>query len=204
MRGKVEEVVTAIAKGLGLSQDWGVVGSDGVPDGPADKAGLHLQDIVCAVDDRQIAGLPGFTAALSLHSPDTLLRLDVLRGPQKVSLYVPAVRQDDGQNDLANLDAHSLLDRLGVYVVDLNDRLRAALPDLRFPSGVIVVAQSSDLNSASSRLRAGDIIHTLNQTPIDSVQQLRAMLRDLRLDQAAVLQIERAGKLQYVAFDWGD
>jgi S1-C subfamily serine protease len=93
------------------------------------------------------------------------------------------------------------VDRLGVYVVDLNDRLRAALPDLRFPSGVIVVAQSSELNSASSRLRAGDIIHTLNQTPIDSVQQLRAILRDLRLGQAVVLQIERAGKLQYVAFD---
>jgi serine protease Do len=165
---------------------------------------LHLQDIVCAVDDRQIAGLPGFTEALYLHSPDTPLKLDVLRGPQKVSLRVPALRQYDVENDLVNLDAHSLLDRLGVYVVDLNDRLRAALPDLRFPSGVIVVAQSSELNSASSRLRAGDIIHTLNQTPIDSVEQLRAMLRGLRLGQAVVLQIERAGKLQYVAFDWGD
>ena len=30
----------AIAKGLGLSQDWGVVVSDVVRDGPADKAGL--------------------------------------------------------------------------------------------------------------------------------------------------------------------
>ena len=114
------------------------------------------------------------------------------------------MQQDDGENDLVNLDAHSLLDRLGLYVVDLNDKVRAALPDLRFPSGVIVVGQSSEPNSATSRLRAGDIIHTLNQTPIDSVEQLRAMLRGLRLGQAVVLQIERAGKLQYVAFDWGD
>ena len=91
-----------------------------------------------------------------------------------------------------------------MYVVDLNDKLRAALPDLRRPSGVIVVAQSSELNSAISGLRAGDIMHTLNQIPIDSVTQLRAMLRDLRLGQAVVLQIERAGKLQYVAFEWGE
>jgi serine protease Do len=98
----------------------------------------------------------------------------------------------------------SLLDRLGLYVVDLNDKARAALPDLRFPSGVIVFAQSSELNAATPRLRTGDIIHTLNQTPIDSVQQLRSMLRDLRLGQAVVLQIERAGKLQYVAFDLDD
>jgi serine protease Do len=91
-----------------------------------------------------------------------------------------------------------------VYVVDLNDKVRAALPDLRFPSGVVVVGQSSEPNSATSRLRAGDVIHTLNQTPIDSVEQLRAMLRGLRLGQAVVLQIERTGKLQYLAFDWGE
>jgi serine protease Do len=204
IQANIQEITPAIAKGLRLSQDWGVVVSDVVLDGPAGKAGLRLQDIVYAVDDRQIAGLPGFTAALYLHSPDTPLKLDVLRGPQKVSLCVPALQHDDVQNDLVNLDANSLLDRLGVYVVDLNDRARAALPDLRSPSGVIVVAQSSELNSATSRLRADDIIHTLNQTPIDSVKQLRAMLRDLRLGQSVVLQIERAGKLQYVAFDWGD
>jgi serine protease Do len=204
IQANVQEITPALAKGLGLSRDWGVVASDVVPHGPADKAGLRLQDIVYAVDDRQIVGLPGFTAALYLHSPDTPLKLDVLRGSQKVSLCVPALQQDDVEDDLVNLDANSLLDHLGVYVVDLNDRVRAALPDLRFPSGVIVVAQSSELNSATSRLRAGDIIHTLNLTPIDSVKQLRAMLRDLRLGQAVVLQIERAGKLQYVAFDWGD
>lgn len=204
IQASVQEITPAMARGLGLSQDWGVVVSDMAPDGPADKAGLHLEDIVYAVDDRQIAGLPGFTAALYLHSPDTPLKLDVLRGPQKVSLRVHALQQDDVENDLVNLDAHSLLDHLGVYAVDLNDKVRAALPDLRFPSGVVVVGQSSEPNSVTSRLRAGDIIHTLNQTPIDSVEQLRAMLRGLRLGQAVVLQIERTGKLQYVAFDWGE
>ncbi len=44
----------------------------------------------------------------------------------------------------------------------------------------------------------------LNDLGRRSVEQLRAMLRGLRLGQAVVLQIERAGKLQYVAFDWGD
>src|SRR5260370_30785491 len=55
-----------------------------------------------------------------------------------------------------------------------------------------------------SRVLRYGLVHTLNQTPIDSVEQLRAMLRVLRLGQAVVLQIERTGKLQYVAFDWGD
>ena len=205
IQANAQEITPTMAAGLGLSQDWGVLISDLVPDGPADKAGLQVQDIVYAVDGREIAGLPGFTAAMYLHSQDTPLKLDALRGTQKVSLLIGAQQQHDVEDDLVNLvDGHSLLDRLGVYVVDLNDKLRAALPDLRRPSGVIVVAQSSELNSAISGLRAGDIMHTLNQIPIDSVTQLRAMLRDLRLGQAVVLQIERAGKLQYVAFEWGE
>ena len=205
IQANAQEITPTMAEGLGLSQDWGVLISDLVPAGPADKAGLQVQDIVYAVDGREIAGLPGFTAAMYLHSQDIPLKLDVLRGTQKISLRIDAQQQHDVEDDLVNLvDGHSLLDRLGVYVVDLNDKLRAALPDLRRPSGVIVVAQTSELNSAISGLRAGDIMHTLNQIPIDSVTQLRAMLRDLRLGQAVVLQIERAGKLQYVAFEWGE
>ncbi|WP_334270622.1 PDZ domain-containing protein [Edaphobacter sp. HDX4] len=195
-----------MAKGLGLSEDWGLIISDVIPDGPAGKAGLQVQDVVYAVDGRRIAGLPGFTAALYLHARDKPLKLDVLRGTQKVSLLVSAKLPSDAHDDLVNLvDAHSLIGRLGVYVADLHDnKVRAALSDLRIPSGVVVVAQSSELNSVTYGLREGDIIHSLNQTPVDSVEQLRSMLRDMKLDQAVALQIERAGKLQYVAFDWDD
>jgi type II secretory pathway component PulC len=45
---------------------------------------------------------------------------------------------------------------------------------------------------------------SLNQTPIASVQQLITLLHSMKPEQAVVLQIERAGKLEYVAFDWGD
>jgi type II secretory pathway component PulC len=66
------------------------------------------------------------------------------------------------------------------------------------------VAQSPGLNSYTSSLHAGDIVISLNQTPIASVQQLIAHLDSMKPEQAVVLQIERAGKLEYVAFGWGD
>ena len=45
--GIVAQTITpAIAKGLGLPQDWGVIASDVTPDGPADKAGLKSGDII--------------------------------------------------------------------------------------------------------------------------------------------------------------
>jgi serine protease Do len=205
IQASAQEITPPLAEGLGLSQDWGVVISDVVPDGPAAAAGLRVEDIVYSVDGRQIVGLPGFTASLYLHPPDEALLLDVLRGSQKLSLVVPAFQHHDEEDDLADfINPQNLIGRLGVFVLDFDDRVHGALPNVRIASGVVVVAQSPELNSYTSRLRAGDILHSLNQRPIESVQQLRSMLHRMKPGQAVVLQIERTGKLQYLEFDWGD
>ncbi|MCU1222358.1 MAG: peptidase and chymotrypsin/Hap [Edaphobacter sp.] len=200
-----QEITPTLAQGLSLSQDWGVIISDVSPEGPAAAAGLETGDVVYSVDGRRIAGLPGFAAALYLHAPDQALPLDVLRGSQKLSLVVPAAQHHDKADDLKDfIDPQNLVSPLGVFVHDLDDDLRNAFPHIRIASGVIVVAQSPDLNSYTSSLRAGDILHAVNQTSIESVDQLRSMFRAIKSGQSMVLQIERAGKLQYVSFEWGD
>jgi len=201
-----QEITPTLAEGLGLPQDWGAVISDVAPDGPAAAAGLRAGDVVLSVDHRRITGLPEFVAALYKHSPDKIVQVDVLRGPKKMSLVIPALQDDDKREDLTDLiDPHELIGRLGVFVHDFDDTARDVLSDnVRIPSGVVVVAQSPELNSYTSSLRAGDIVHNLNQEPIKSVHQLRSLLLSIKSGQAVVLQIERGGKLQYISFDWGD
>jgi serine protease Do len=200
-----QEITPYLAGGLGLSQDFGVILADITPKGPADTAGLKIGDVIYSVDGQRIAGLPDFATALYLHAADQPLRIDVLRGSQKVSLVVPAKQHQPESGDLADfIDPQNLSGHLGVFVHDFDDKIRGALPDARIASGVVVVAQSPALNSYTSSLRAGDILHSVNQTPIESVHQLRSTLHTMKTGQPVVLQIERAGKLQYVAFDWGD
>ena len=45
------------------------------------------------------------------------------------------------------------------------------------------------------------MIHSLNNTPIDSAEQLRTLVRQLEKSAPVVLQVERAGQLQYLAFE---
>jgi serine protease Do len=90
---------------------------------------------------------------------------------------------------------------LGILALDLNDQLRSVIGDLRISSGVVVVGRAAEFNSADSGLQAGDVIHSLNRTPIDSVVTLRTAVRALKPGDAVVLQIERGGGLEYLAFD---
>jgi serine protease Do len=73
--------------------------------------------------------------------------------------------------------------------------------DLRIASGVVVVGRAADLIVPETGLTTGDIIHSLNTTPVDSAEQLRTLTRQLKGGQPVVLQIERGGQLQYLAFE---
>lgn len=167
--------------------------------GPADSAGLKVQDVVVAVDGRPILGLPGFSAALYVHPPDEVVRLEILRGAEKMSLSVPALQHHDKTDQLADfIDPNSRVGKLGIYAMDFDDRLRAAMPDVRISSGVVVLGQSLDLSALTGNLHAGDIIHAVNRVPIQSTEELRSALRQLKPGDPLVLQIERQGQLQYV------
>jgi serine protease Do len=200
-----QEITPTLAAGLGMSRDWGVVIADLAPSGPAAAAGLGVQDIIDAVDGRQVVGLPGLAAALYLHPADEDLKLEVLRGRQRISVVVPAVQRRDVRYDLADfIDPRNAIDGLGVFMVDLDERFRSPLAITRKSSGVVVIARSPGLNTYTSDLLPGDVVYQINQQTAGSVQQVRSLLQPMKPGQPVVLQIERGSQLQYLAFEWGE
>lgn len=195
-------ITCAMAEGLGLAQNWGVVIVDVIPRGPAAAAGIKPDDVISAIDGHPMLSLPGFTAALYQHLPAQVLKIDVLRGAQKLSFNVPAVLVRDCMDHLADVadPTKSHIEALGIVGLSVDDNVRSLLPDLRVRTGVIVAGRAPALNSVSTGLQQGDVIHFLNRTPIESVDQLRSEVAKLKPRDAAVLQIERLGQLQYLAF----
>jgi serine protease Do len=198
----VQEITPNLAAGLHLARTWGVIIDDVKPDGPAASAGLQIQDIVLMADDRRIDTLPSFSASLYLHRLDQVLRLEVLRGTERKTLFVPAVEHRDQVDQLldAALPERSLVARLGILAVDLTDDLRSAIGTLRISTGVLVVGRAADLLLPDNGLQAGDVVHQLNTIPIDSVQSLRNALNTLKRDDPVAIQLERDGGLMYVSF----
>jgi serine protease Do len=197
-----QEITPDLAEGLHLSQRWGVMVVDVKPDGPAAAAGLQIQDIILSADDRRIETLPSLSAALYLHRLDQVVKLEVLRENEKKMLYIPAIEHRDHMDEL--LDAinpeNSLIPRLGVLAIDLTDDLRSRL-GLRIPTGVVVVGRAADLILPDTGLQAGDIIHQLNNMPIDSMDTLRGAIQALKPGAPVALQVERSGGLEYVSFE---
>jgi serine protease Do len=198
-----QEITPPMADGLHLGQRWGVIIADVKPDGPAATAGLQVQDIVLTADDRRIETLPGLSSALYLHRLDEVLKLEILRGDEKKTLYVPAIEQRDPMDQLFDAadPETNLVSRLGILATDLTSALRGQLGTLRISSGVIVLGRAADLITPETGLQTGDIIHSLNTKPIASMDALRASLQTLKVGDPVVLQVERSDGLTYLAFE---
>jgi serine protease Do len=198
----LQTITPELAAGLRLPRDFGVIVSDVVPGGPADRAGLRIQDIIVRVDGTRTSNLPLFSQSLYMHGSGEHAKLEVLRGSDRLQLDVSLAERPHKVDSLVDSvdPLKNLLPHLGVLGIELNLDLAHSLPDLRIPSGVIVAAKTSGAGIGEVPLQTGDVIHGLNGTTITSMADLREGLAKLATGDAVVLLIERYSQLIYVSF----
>ena len=66
---------------------------------------------------------------------------------------------------------------------------------------MLVVGRAADLIRPETGLQAGDVIHQLNTTPIQSMEALRTAVGQLKAGDSVVLQVERDNGLRYESFE---
>jgi serine protease Do len=200
---KTQSITPTLATGLGLSRSWGVIVSNVVSGGFAQMAGLEVGDIVTAVDGRPIDSLPPFMEALYLHPVDQAMTVEVLRGQKQLSVTVPVTVHHEKVDDLTDVPdlQRTLISELSMFVSDVDDKVKPLLHSDNDDSGVVVIAQAGGQNVVDTGVQAGDIIRAINRTPLQSVSQLQATVRQLKSGDAVVLQVDRGGSLQYLVFE---
>jgi serine protease Do len=200
---QLQDITPDLAAGLSLKKERGVVVTDVLPDGPADKAGLQIQDILLSLDGRAMGSVPLAEMIISTRPAGAVMQAEVLRGRQQLKLTIPVAEQKNDVDQLGDLvdPDKDLITKLGIYGVEIDPQLSKQLEDLREPTGVIVAALAADSIGVEADLQPGDVIHALNGKPLATLEQLRAALKALPTGAAGVLQVERDGKYLYVTFE---
>jgi serine protease Do len=199
----VRTITPALAKGLALPRDEGVILEDVIPGGPAEAAGLKVGDIVLAVAGRPVHNLREFALSLFRFKIGESATLEVMRGQQKLMASVQVIeRKDDPQRfaDMVN-EQENLVPKLGMMGLTIGGEIRQLLPDLRIESGVIVAARAGESSYWGDDLQQGDVIHAVNGKPVTDVASLRTTIDAVRTDIPLVLQVERGGTLNYLVME---
>ena len=138
----VQTITPEIAEGLELPRDWGVLVGDVAPDGPADKAGVKIGDVVLTLNGRILRTARQLESYIYRSPMRGKVTLEVQRGADHLNIEVPVTDSvDDPQRfaDMVNPE-NNLVRRLGILAIGIDKNLAAMLPDLRNPYGVVVAA----------------------------------------------------------------
>ena len=203
--GVVAQTVTPeMAEGLSLPISHGVIVSDVEPKGPADHAGIQVDDIIVALDGRSMQTVHQFQANIFRLAPKSKVVVRVQRGDQQLEL--PVITEEESGRELDALaDAvdpvKNVVPELGIVGLDINKTVLDVMPDLRRPAGVVVAARNSNAAYTGPELQVADVIYAVNRRVVENVSQLRDILDHMKPEDSTVLLVERDGHLMYLSLE---
>ena len=99
---QVQPVTSGIAESLGLKKAEGALVDRAEPDTPAAKAGIQAGDVITAVNGNAIKDSRAFAHEISVMSPGSSAKLDILRKGQSTTITVALATMPDQLPKQAN------------------------------------------------------------------------------------------------------
>jgi serine protease Do len=197
----IQTITPTLAAALNLPRNYGVVISDVTPGSPAMAAGIQIGDVLAGVDGRPADNLPYVAFHLMLHETGDKVRLDILRGKDRLSFDVRVMEPTHDMDQITSLadPEKNLVPALGILGLEIDQKIAAMAPELRDPFGIIVAARAAG-TAAEVPLTTGDVIRTVNGEPMTTLDRLRKAFAALPSGSPVALQIQRDTKLLYIAF----
>ncbi len=202
--GVVLSTIThTLAAGLKLPREHGMILEDVTPGGPADTAGAKVGDIILALDSRPVTDARRLEASIRQHAVGDRVTFDALRGTEKVSFEVQVAERPNDPFRFAHMATmeSNLVPQLGILALNLDDKLMDTLGALRKPAGAVVAAKLLNAEAPNDEFMTGDLICAVNGESFGNIAELRDMLDKLHSGDPVVVQIQRASRLMFIAFE---
>jgi serine protease Do len=160
-------------------------------------------DIVLAVDGKPFQDPRALSVLLFQKQIGDVAAFKIQRGTEVLTLNVPVTERERDPESILDptQSADNIIPKLGIVGMQITDSVAQLIPPTRSPGGILVTALTAGGNASLFGLQPGDVLHSLNRTPLDSLQTLRTALAGLKPGDPVVFSIERGGQMNYIAFD---
>ena len=194
-----QTITPALASGLRLSREWGVVLGDVYPNSPAAKAGLRINDVILSVEGKPMENGRQFDVTVYQRPVGDTVDIEVGRGLQRLPLRVVVVERRDDADRFRDMvtPEQNLIARLGILALEVTPQVASVIPGLRAPHGVVVAGVAVASEGAAGPL-PGDVIHGVNGASVRTIGDLRTAIAQIPADSGAVLQVGRQGRLRFI------
>jgi serine protease Do len=190
----IQDVNQALAESFGLKKTAGALVSSVEKDSPAAKAGIEAGDVIVRYNGTELGTSAQLPVLVADTKPGQVAKLDVVRKGEakRVDVTVGELMADK----VAAADTSPDQGRLGVAV-------RALSPQERQQTGINggVVVENATGAALTAGIQPGDVILSVNNTPIKTVEQLQQLVA--KAGKRVALLVQREDAKMYVPVDLG-
>jgi len=191
---RTNSVDATMAAALGLDRAKGAVINELLEDGPADKAGLDKGDVILSVGGTDINDDSGLRFKLATLRPrETIDVMYVRDGKKRTARVRVDTPQENPPRDERELDGIHPFN--GAVIVNMSPALGEELGFDPYLEGVMVLKVRRGSAANYNRLRPGDLVLNVNDSPITSSRQLESILLSESVDVVWDVQIDRDGRI---------
>jgi serine protease Do len=190
----IQKVTPEIAESLGMDKGHGALVANVSKDGPAEKAGVKVGDVIVDFDGKEVKDSGDLPIIVARTPVDKKVRMKVLRDKKEVTLAV-SVGELKEEEVVASIPEKG---ELGMTVQKVTPQIAESL-GLDKAEGVVVTDVESGSTADESGIRRGDVILQIDRKPIRSVEEYRKSLAGIRKGKGVLFLVKRGESTLFLA-----
>ena len=169
-----QDVDERIAKSLKLQTTKGAMIAQVVPGGPADKAGLKVEDVVVSINGKEIADANELRNVVAAVQPGKTISVELYRNGEKMTVEVALVERTPelaGAGPQAQSQQEVPARKFGLTVATMTDELASRYGYEKPREGVVITAVDPESDAAEQGLREGMLVTHVEGKAAETVDQ---------------------------------
>jgi serine protease Do len=190
----IQKVTPDIAEGLGLDHARGALVANVTKDGPADKAGVKVGDVIVEFDGKEVNDSGDLPLMVARTSVGKTVPMKVLRDKREVTLKVTLgeLKEEEAVASTTKNEA------LGMTVQEVTPQIAESL-GLDKAEGVVVTDVRGDGAAAEAGIRRGDVILEVDRKTVHNVADFRRALGSTEKGKSVLLLVRRGENTIFLA-----
>jgi serine protease Do len=190
----IQKVTPEIAESLGVEKPQGALVANVSKDGPADKAGVKVGDVIVEFDGKEVKESGDLPIVVARTAVDKKVRMKVLRDKKEVVLNV-AVGELKDEEVVASAPEKG---ELGLTVQRLTPQMAESL-GLDKTEGVVVAAVEPGSVADEAGIRRGDVIMEVDRKGIRNLDDYKKAVAGIRKGRGVLFLVRRGESTLFLA-----